>query len=63
MPLAELVIIPLVTDPRLRFGVGEKLVIQADGALAVDALVAIVALIFVFGGGTELLLWLNGSWS
>lgn len=45
----------------LRFGGGEKLVIQADGALAVGALVAIVALIFVFSGGTELPLWLNGS--
>jgi hypothetical protein len=45
----------------LRFSVGEKLIIQADGALAVGALVAIVALIFVFGGGPELLPWLNGS--
>ena len=42
----------------LRFSVGEKLVMQADGALAVGALVAIVALVFAFGGGIELLLWL-----
>ncbi|WP_420505998.1 hypothetical protein [Nitratireductor aquimarinus] len=46
---------------RLRFGGGEKLVIQADGALAVGVLAVIVALIFVFSGGAKLLLWLNGS--
>lgn len=45
----------------LRFSVGERLVIQADGAIAVGALVAIVALVFAFGGGTELLSWFNGS--
>lgn len=46
----------------LRVSVGEKLIVQADGALAVGALVVIIALAFAFGGGAEMLsLFVGGS--
>jgi len=47
----------------LRVSLGDKLVIHADGALAVCALVAlaaIVALVVVFGAGSDLQPWLTG---